>query len=175
MWQPQKDGGQTPPVRWFRARAARLVLVTGIHRLFIFRYLYLGRTRYSHLPLHALTPPTDAALPSVQAHIPSQSHKQRNLVLFISLSMQGLLFLSRQPKFNRWGAWHKTSRTCLLFLLFPTFTQLVLHSLPNTPFFCPPWLWWTKLWEPVSKKSHHQLVFSSLSPFSSESTGGNLP
>lgn len=31
MWQPQKDGGHTPPVRCFRAWAARLALVTGIH------------------------------------------------------------------------------------------------------------------------------------------------
>lgn len=31
MWQPQKDGEQTPPVRCFRAWAARLTLVIGIH------------------------------------------------------------------------------------------------------------------------------------------------
>lgn len=105
----------------------------------IFRYLSLGGIRYSHSLLHALTHPTAAALPAVQAHISSQSHKQGNLVLFISLSMQGPLFLSRQPKFSTDGVLDTklqglvSSSFCSLLL-----HQLVLHSLLNTPFFCPP-------------------------------------
>lgn len=158
MWQPQKDRGQALPVGVSEHEQQGWLLSLNF-TLLIFRHLYLGGARYSHSPLHALTNPTAAALPAVQAHISSQSHKQGNLVLFISLSRQGLLFLSRQPKFSRWGVWHKTSSTCLLFLLFTTWTQLVLHSFLNIPFFCPPWFWWIKLWEPQRKNSHPSPYF----------------
>lgn len=54
--------------------------------------------------------------------------------------------------------------------------SLLLHSLLNTPFFCPPWLWWIKLWmSHRARTATPQLVFSSPSPFFSESTEGRLP